>query len=197
MSQQGTDTWQSSMVLNIMAMSMGASQRPANYSAGNLPIKNLGAPVDNNDAATKKYVDDHAGGTVTDVQVNGTSVLTNGVANIPIAGSGTLGLVSNGSQSGILINSTTGALRIDYAGTYTIKSATSTYNAITPGFQHQAAFYGLAKAAGDITQSQSSNAVGTYTPEAQAAIQNMLGISQTGLSVVNGQLCITYEEVSA
>ena len=38
-------------------------------------------------------------------------------------------------------------------------------------------FYGLAKAAGDSTQSASSNVVGIYTDNAKGAIQNMLGIS--------------------
>lgn len=41
----------------------------------------------------------------------------------------------------------------------------------------ESTFYGLAKAAGDTTQSQSSNAVGTYTDEAKAAIQNMFGLN--------------------
>jgi hypothetical protein len=38
-------------------------------------------------------------------------------------------------------------------------------------------FYGLAKAAGDVTQSVSSNTVGIYTTEAKAAIKSMLDIS--------------------
>ena len=191
----GNETWQSNMVLSLTAMSNSASQQPTNYSAGNLPIKNLGAPVDNNDAATKKYVDDHAGGTVTDVQINGTSVLTSGVANVPLATDSTVGVVrGRGDRGTTIVN---GWVQIKCPDDSEIKTAGSGYKPIVPTKQHQSVFYGLAKAAGDITQSQSSNAVGTYTPEAQAAIQNMLGISQTGLSVVNGQLCITYEEVSA
>ena len=42
--------------------------------------------------------------------------------------------------------------------------------------QHKSVFYGLAKASGDTTQSQSSNPVGTYTDEAKVSIRNMLGI---------------------
>ena len=38
-------------------------------------------------------------------------------------------------------------------------------------------FYGLAKAAGDTTQANSGNPVGTYTEEAKAAIRAMLGIT--------------------
>ena len=57
-----------------------------------------------------------------------------------------------------------------------IKSSTVSVRAVTTGKQDQSVFYGLAKAAGDTTQSVSSNAVGTYTSEAKAAIQSMLGI---------------------
>ncbi len=190
------------MVYSMTAASSGASVRPTNYSASNLPITDLGAPTDNTDAATKKYVDDQVSGMVTDVQVNGTSVLTNGVANIPVAGysKAAMGAIWTTGTWGLAINQSEqykGAIAINLATDAQIKNGVSGSNPLSANKQHQAAFYGLAKAAGDITQSQSSNAVGTYTPEAKAAIQNMLGISQTGLSVVNGQLCITYEEVSA
>lgn len=47
---------------------------------------------------------------------------------------------------------------------------------IVPDRQHMAVFYGLAKAANDRTQSQSSNPVGTYTNEAKSKIQTMLGV---------------------
>lgn len=166
------------MVYSMTAASSGASVRPTNYSASNLPITDLGAPTDNTDAATKKYVDDQVSGMVTDVQVNNTSIVSNGVANIPAASVDGYGFTR-------------------YANQTQIKTGNATNRSNNVAYQHIATFYGLAKAARDTTQSQSSNAVGTYTPEAQAAIQNMLGISQTGLSVVNGQLCITYEEVSA
>ena len=54
--------------------------------------------------------------------------------------------------------------------------------------QHQSIFYGLAKAAGDTTQSASSNAVGTYTDNAKASIKAMLGIvdGSTGTVDVSG-----------
>ena len=41
--------------------------------------------------------------------------------------------------------------------------------------QHESTFYGLAKAAGDSTQSASTLSVGTYTDDAKIAIRNMLG----------------------
>lgn len=50
----------------------------------------------------------------------------------------------------------------------------SLYMPIVPYTQHQSTFYGLAKASGDTTQSESNNAVGTYTEEAKSAISDML-----------------------
>lgn len=121
---------------------------------------------------------------VQDVQVNGVSVLNqNGVADVPIGGSNTLGVVKTALGYGITIDSGNGVISIDKSGDSLIKSGTENYRPIVPSSQHSAAFYGLAKAAGDLTQSQSSNAVGTYTPEAKAAIQTMLGI-ETGTEVV-------------
>ena len=52
-----------------------------------------------------------------------------------------------------------------------IKAGTAFYAPLGPGNQHRAVFYGLAKAAGDTTQSSSNNAVGAYTDEAKTAIQ--------------------------
>lgn len=112
--------------------------------------------------------------TIKDVQVNGTSILQDGVANVPIFSSSTYGVVMVDTVYGIT-KSTNGKLQIYAAPDADIKSGTSYYRVIVPVNQHKAAFYGLAKAAGDTTQSQSSNAVGTYTDEAKAAIRTMLG----------------------
>ena len=111
-----------------------------------------------------------------DVQINGTSIVNNGVANIPMASNSTPGVVKvMGSILGIQINS--GFLGVVGANSADIKSSSATTAApILPIHQHESAFYGLAKAAGDTTQSASSNAVGTYTDEAKAAIKTMLGI---------------------
>ena len=51
--------------------------------------------------------------------------------------------------------------------------------------------YGLAKAAGDSTQSASSNVVGTYTDEAKVAIQKMLGVYRAPIELIT---TITLEE---
>lgn len=119
------------------------------------------------------------GGTVEDVQVNATSIVDgNGVAEIPVADANMkLGLVqwaSNGFY-GVVANNT-GRLYIYNAPESDIKAGTSLYKPITPSNQDAASFYGLAKAAGDSTQSASANAVGTYTDAAKSAIQSMLGI---------------------
>ena len=45
--------------------------------------------------------------------------------------------------------------------------------------QHQSAFFGLAKAAGDTTQSASANAVGTYTETAKSKIHDMLNAPES------------------
>ena len=110
-----------------------------------------------------------------DVQVNGTSVVQDGVANIPLAnGNSTYGAISGFSDRGIVVEN--GKPRIWTASTNQIKSSSSQYHPITPSNQHSSIFYGLAKAASDTTQSASSNPVGTYTDAAKVAIQKMLGI---------------------
>lgn len=145
---------------------------PAGGTAGQVLTKASGDDYDTEWATVEA-----GGGTVTDVQVNGTSVVTDGMANVPIAGSNSVGVGRFDSSYGVAINpNNNGLVYLSNANNLT-KSGTNGYKAIVPSIQHEAAFYGLAKAAGDTTQSASSNAVGTYTDEAKAAIQSMLGIS--------------------
>ena len=112
---------------------------------------------------------------VQDVQVNGTSILNNGVANVPKMSANDFGVAKVGNGLEV---TPSGILRIVNAGSATIKTGTSQALAVTPLYQHESTFYGLAKAAGDATQSASSNTVGTYTDAAKIAIQKMLGIYQ-------------------
>ena len=114
---------------------------------------------------------------VQDVQINSTSILENGVANIPLATDTKFGVVKVWSDLGI--GKTSGILSISSANEEMIKSGTNSRKPITPVRQHQSVFYGLATAAGDTTQSQSDNAVGTYTDSAKAAIQTMLDVPST------------------
>lgn len=117
---------------------------------------------------------------VQDVQVNGTSILNNGVANVPIAGTNNLGVVkydANGVK-GIMADSN-GELAIMPATNAEIKEGTERNKPIVPYRLNNAVFYGLAAAAGDTTQAMESGFSGTYTNEAKAAIQTMLDVPST------------------
>lgn len=115
---------------------------------------------------------------VTDVQVNGTSILDNGVADVPIAKKvNSLGLMYVGYNSGLSVSSS-GQIKTTSADNTVIKAGTNANQPIVPKDQHASAFYGLAKAAGDATQSQSANLVGTYTDGAKAAIKSMIGADE-------------------
>ena len=123
-----------------------------------------------------------------DVQVNGVSVVQNGVANIPMASAQQLGTVKPSPMYGIGIFSA-GGLKLEPATDEQYKTGyVAGYRAVQVGDQHKSVFYGLAKASGDTTQSASSNAVGTYTDNAKAAIKSMLGIvdGSTGTVDVTG-----------
>lgn len=114
---------------------------------------------------------------VTDIQINGTTIVSNGVANIPVCSSSTFGVVKIDANSfGIKINES-GRLYTDTPSLIEIKAGTQAYKPIVPANIHSATFYGLAKAAGDTTQALSTNAVGTYTEDAKTAIKTMLGIA--------------------
>ena len=116
---------------------------------------------------------------VQDVQVDGSSIISNGIANIPIASSSVPGVV----QLGESLIASSNKLYVNLASSNQIKTATSNYATVPVSRQHESIFYGLAKAAGDITQAASNNAIGTYTMNAQTAIKIMLGV-QEGLEVV-------------
>lgn len=127
-------------------------------------------------ADTKRYVDQNE--RITDVQINGTSITNNGVANVPYMGNGTFGVAKLGNTSnGLFINS--GMLYVSPVTDEEAKAGTAQYRPIVPNQQHKSVFYGLAKASGDTTQASSSNAVGTYTADALVKIQKMLGIYQS------------------
>lgn len=134
---------------------------------------------------------------VTDVQVNGTSVVTDGVAEIPVATRTIFGTVKvgdadtrNTSGTGVYIASN-GVLCLNTANDSAVKQGVIGVASIAPSNQHKSTFYGLAKAAGDTTQSASANAVGTYTAEAKASIQNMLGIPEAVASAFQDGIEIT------
>lgn len=127
---------------------------------------------------------------VDDVQVNGISVVTDGVANIPVATNNNLGVVKTGSTIGIL---NTGEIGVIPATSNDVKAGTNGNNPITPTRQHASTFYGLAKASGDTTQAQSNNAVGTYTDEAKIAIKQMLGIKESNPQIIHQVFTVNEE----
>lgn len=112
---------------------------------------------------------------VQDVQVNGTSVLQNGVANVPIADTTTPGVISIGSGL-VMDENTPSKAKVNFASDEVIKTGTSGIQLVPVSRQDVSTFYALAKAAGADMASLSSVTVGQY-PEAQKiAIQKMLGI---------------------
>ena len=126
-------------------------------------------------------------GKVSDVQVNGTSIVANGVANVPMASTSSLGVSGVMDSFGILVNNN-GKLYINTANLNEIKAGSQGYKPIVSANAYTAVFYGLAKASGDTTQSASSNTVGTYTDSAKASIKQMLGIvdGSTGTVDISG-----------
>ena len=121
---------------------------------------------------------------VTDVQINGTSIVVDGVANVPVGAKGSIGAVGIVNDRGLQINDR-GLITVYPASDGVVRAGTHAYSPITPNRQHSATFYGLAKSAGDTTQSSSSNAVGTYTEDAKIAIQKMLGIYEPPYELLN------------
>lgn len=124
-----------------------------------------------------------SGGGVDDVQIAHNSIVDEyGVAKIPYATYSTLGMVkpySSEYASGLYINTYSGDLSISPATLSMIQAAppdTDVKNPIIPANQHQAVFYGLAKAAGDTYQGGSGYPVGSYIPPAKTAIQEMIGL---------------------
>ena len=113
---------------------------------------------------------------VGDVQINGTSIVSNGVAEIPIAGQyNKLGLFKIANASGLSVTND-GSLSVYRATPTEVKGGTVATHYLSPSLSNYSTFYGLAKAAGDTTQATSSNAVGQYTEEAKTAIRTMLGL---------------------
>jgi len=112
-------------------------------------------------------------GAVQDVQVNGTSVVIDGVANVPKATNSVLGVVKGNVQNGISTYPN-GELLVYSALNAKIKDGVNGYQPIVPSTQHTSVYYALAKLAGADMKNISGEAVGVY-PEAQkSAISTML-----------------------
>lgn len=109
-------------------------------------------------------------GAVQDVQVNGTSIVQDGIANVPMASATKLGVIRKGV--GLSINNG-GELYVPKPKDAELKAGTANYSPVTLGTQHSAVFYGLAKAAGS-DEKNSTLQVGQYTESAKSAISEML-----------------------
>ena len=112
---------------------------------------------------------------------------TDSTAGVVKTGGTAIKINSNGqiyvdTNSAWGVRSYSGTLALTEASASEIKAGTNSWKALMPANQHSATFYGLAKAAGDTTQKESSNAVGTYTNEAKLAIQTMLGIDLSSIA---------------
>ena len=116
---------------------------------------------------------------VDDVQINGTSIVQDGVANVPVASSSKVGVVRTQGTYGLNVNGV-GVIYTYGATSANIKAGTDTYRPINPSTQHEAAFYGLAKAAG-YDEKNSTLPVGQYSENAKNAIRTMLGLDTASL----------------
>ena len=121
---------------------------------------------------------------VEDVQINGESILNKGIAEIPVANSDNAGVVKvdvyDGHSDGGIVT-LNDKLYVIGGIHERIRAGSDLAAPVSAGNQHQSVFYGLAKASGDTTQSQSDNEVGVYTDEAKASIKNMLGVEDVDI----------------
>lgn len=132
--------------------------------------------------ASKFYVDTQLAGKVDDVQVNGTSIVADGVANVPVADYNNFGVTKFNATSGVFNNN--GVATIYPAVATEIKSGNNLRKPIVPVRQHESVFYGLAKVAG-YDEKDSALSVGQYSDEAKVAIQKMLGIYEAPWELIN------------
>lgn len=134
-------------------------------------------------ADTKTYVDDAIPSVpVQDVQVNGASILDNGVANVPMASHDNAGVIKiyrNGTY-GLSVNDA-GFLKVASASTQQIKSGSSSAIPLSPSTQEYAVYYGLSKLAGEDLKNDTIT-VGQYPEKSKSAIHTMLNgsVSVTG-----------------
>lgn len=156
---------------------------PANNESGNLYDEYLYV---NNDWELFGGASVNLAGYATESWVQQQGYLTSSTAieSIPLASTSTAGIIKLGAGLAPIVNMqdpNDESVGVVYADSASIKTGTTAERFITPYMEHAAAFYGLAKAAGDTTQAQSNNAIGTYTTGAKTAIKNMLEIPSSDL----------------
>ena len=107
--------------------------------------------------------------------MNGTSIVSNGVANVPVASNSVYGVIKTGSGTGITVSSS-GNITVTACGPATIKTGNNAKEPVTPYYLKEAIYYGLAKLAGADMASLTGETVGVYPDAQKIAIQSMLGI---------------------
>ena len=117
------------------------------------------------------------GSGITDVQVNGTSVVTDGVANIPISGNPMPGVLKTTQFYGVA--TTNDGFAYLYTTPDDYKNGTGSYHAATTASLNKAVYYGLAKAAGADMASVTGETVGIYPAAQKSAISTMLHAPET------------------
>ena len=113
---------------------------------------------------------------VQDVQVNGTSILQDGVANVPIASADNFGVVKLGDGLRLSTNGSN-VLLLTVANAGDVRNQNNTH-AVTGARSGDVAFFGLAAAAGDTTQ-KSIVGNGVYTEKTKKKISDMLNAPET------------------
>ena len=173
--KEGTNQYQPIVPYNMRHATFYGLAKAAGDDTQAASSNPVGTYTDEAKAAIKEMLGiSETSGAVRDVQTNGTSVLSNGVANIPVANGSRFGVVKTGNSVGTTITPE-GKVGVHAAYAAEIKDGTDMYRPIVPAYIRNAAFHGLAKAAGDETQAASSNLVGDYTQSAKTAINKMLG----------------------
>jgi len=125
-----------------------------------------------------------AGSKVSDVKINNTSIVTGGVADIPIANGNDLGIVKCSSSYGISVNNT-GTLFILSATTTNLSEKTNDYRPITSAKLDYAIIQGISNNANalDATGSEWTTARQLSTLQWLGAVKD---VTVNGTSIVNG-----------
>lgn len=115
---------------------------------------------------------------VQDVQVNGSSILNQGVANVPYASGSAVGVVKVNGDFGTSMRSSPNdnTIMLQRAATDDIQAGVQRYKPITPSMVDVATFFGLSRVAG-VDLKNETVTLGQYPDPAKAAIKRMLGIS--------------------
>jgi len=112
---------------------------------------------------------------VLDIQIDGSSIKQNSIANIPKASGNALGVVLVDTSHGLHIGND-GTLGVLSAGVSHIKAGSNNVRPLTAYTLRESIYYGLPKLAGADMASASGETVGVYPDAQKQAIQKMLGL---------------------